>query len=305
MAISPDSQRPAFGIMSMLLSVLLFATMDALVKWLSAGYPTYQIMFFRSAVALLPVSIFVARAGGIRILRTSRWKLHLFRCTIGVCAMGSAFTGIALLPLADAMAIFHSAPILMTALSVPLLGEKVGVRRWVAVLVGFLGVLLVVKPGTDVFSSGAIIMIVAAFLVALASNIIRILSKTEDPACITFYFTLVASLVTGLLSLVYGWTTPGTGDLLRLIAVGILGGCAQFCMTVSFKHAEVGLLSPLKYLMIVFGGILGYVFWAEIPDHFSLAGIAIIISSGVYTMHRESRLGRRVANLRKTALPGQ
>lgn len=292
---SSQAQRPVFGIMSMLLSVMLFATMDSLVKWLSAGYPTYQIMFFRSAVALLPVSFFIARAGGISILKTNRPWLHLIRCCMGVCAMGSAFTGIARLPLADAMAIFHSAPILMTALSVPLLNEKVGIRRWIAVIVGFIGVLLVVKPGTEVFSSGAIFMIAAALLVGTASNLIRVLSRTEDPACITFYFTFSATIVSALLSLYYGWSMPPTGDLLLLIAVGVLGGCAQFFMTVSFKHSEVGLVSPLKYLMIVIGGIFGYLFWSEVPDTISFIGISIIIVSGIYTMHREASLNRLAA----------
>jgi drug/metabolite transporter (DMT)-like permease len=278
--------------MSMLLSVLLFATMDSLVKWLSAGYPTYQIMFFRSAVALLPVSFFIARAGGISVLRTRRPWLHLFRSCIGVSAMGCAFTGIARLPLADAMAIFHSAPILMTVLSIPLLKEKVGIRRWMAVLVGFMGVLMVVKPGTEVFSSGAIFMVAAAFAVGLGSNIIRVLSKTEDPACITFYFTFAATIVSAILSLYYGWAMPPAGDLLLLMAVGVLGGCAQYFMTVSFKHAEVGLVSPLKYIMIVIGGIFGYLFWSEVPDALSLSGILVIIASGVYTMHREATLSR-------------
>ncbi len=300
----PDSQRPLFGIVAMLGSVFLFGTMDATVKWLSAGYPTWQIMFFRSLVALLPISIFVARAGGIRVLRTRRPGLHLLRATIGVSAMGSAFYGLGKLPLADAMAIFHSAPILMTALSVPLLGEKVGIRRWTAVIIGFLGVLLVVKPGSDVFSVYALFMLAAAFFVGIASNIIRTLSRTDDPACITFYFTLMATTVSGVLSLLFGWNRPPAMDLALLFAVGILGGCAQYLMTLSFKNAEVGLVSPLKYVMIVIGGFFGYVIWGEVPDGLSLIGIFVIISSGVYTMHRETRLNR-VISLRRVANPGQ
>ena len=297
---SPHLQRPLLGMMSMLLSVLLFATMDSLVKWLSADYPIFQIMFFRSAVALLPVSIFIARAGGVSILRTRRPVMHLVRCCMGVCAMWFAFTGISKLPLADAMAIFHSAPILMTALSVPLLKEQVGIRRWIAVIVGFVGVLLVVKPGSEVFSGGAIFMITAAILVGLASNLIRVLSKTEDPACITFYFTFTTTIVSTFLAFNYGWVSPPIGDLLLLITVGVLGGCAQYFMTVSFKYAEVGLVSPLKYLMIVIGGIYGYLFWSEIPDAISLAGIGIIIASGVYTMHRETLVGRQSKERRST-----
>jgi drug/metabolite transporter (DMT)-like permease len=298
------SQRPLFGIAAMLGSVLFFGTMDALVKWLSADYPTWQIMFFRSSVALVPIAVFVAMAGGWRVLHTGRPALLAVRSIIGVSAMGCAFYGIGRLPLADAMAIFHAAPILMTALSVPLLGEKVGIRRWSAVLIGFLGVLLVVRPGGAVFSHAALFMMAAAFLVALATNIIRILSRTEDPASITFYFTLSATLVSGVLSLLWGWNRPPLADILLLMAVGVLGGCAQYLMTLSFKNAEIGLVSPLKYLMIVFGGVIGYFVWGEIPDHFSLLGIAIIISAGGYTMRREARLNRRIIT-RRVPDPGR
>ena len=290
--IRQSAYGPLYGMSFMLMSVLVFSVMDALVKWLSSDYPVYQIMFFRSAVALIPVSIFIARAGGLDILKTNRKGLHLFRSGIGVCAMGSAFYGIANTPLAEAMAIFHSAPILMTALSVPLLKEKVGVRRWTAVVVGFFGMLLVVRPGPDIFSDGAIFMVLAAFFVALTSNVIRALSKTDDPACITFYFTLSATIVSGLISLSLGWQRPPIGDVLLLASVGFLGGCGQYLMTLSFKHAEVGLVSPLKYLMIVIGGILGYLFWSEVPDAISIFGTFIIVTSGVYTMHREARISR-------------
>ncbi len=277
----------------MLGSVSVFAIMDTLVKWLAADYPIYQLMFFRSAVAMLPVSIFIARAGGLGILKTRHIGLHLVRSMIGVCAMFFAFTGISMMPLADAMAIFHSAPILMTAMSVPLLKEVVGVRRWAAVIVGFMGVLLVVKPGTEVFSHGAIFMIAAAFFVALTSNVIRVLGRYDDAACITFYFTLAATVASAIMSLIWGWRAPTVGDTVLLMLVGVLGGCGQYLMTLSFKNAEVGLVSPLKYLMIVFGGILGYLIWNEIPDTFSMVGIVIIISSGVYTMQREARLKRQ------------
>ena len=288
----------------MLGSVLVFSTMDALVKWLSADYPTWQIMFFRSSVALVPIAIFVAMAGGWQVLRTRRPMLHALRSLIGVSAMGCAFYGIGQLPLADAMAIFHAAPILMTALSVPLLGERVGIRRWSAVVIGFLGVLLVVKPGSDVFSHGALYMMAAAFFVGLGTNLIRILTRTEDPACITFYFTFTATLVSGALSLMWGWQRPPVVDLLLLMAVGVLGGCAQYLMTLSFKNAEIGLVSPLKYLMIVIGGVIGYQVWGEIPDQISLLGIAIIMSAGGYTMHREARLNRRIVS-RRVPDPGR
>ncbi len=293
MTVDPKNERPIFGVGMMLGSVSVFAVMDTLVKWLAADYPIYQIMFFRSAVALLPISLFIMGAGGWRVLKTAHPGLHLLRGCIGVSAMFTAFTGISKMPLADAMAIFHSAPILMTALSVPLLKEVVGIRRWAAVSIGFCGVLLVVKPGTEVFSQGALYMVVAAFFVAFASNLIRIMARYDDAACITFYFTVAATVVSSIMSLLWGWQTPSLKDSALLASVGVLGGCGQYLMTLSLKNAEVGLVSPLKYLMIVFGGILGFLIWEEVPDTFSLIGIVIIITSGVYTMQREARLKRQ------------
>ncbi len=286
----------------MLGSILVFSTMDALVKWLSAGYPLYQIMFFRSAVALVPVSFFIILAGGVSVLKTRRPGMHTFRSSIGICAMACAFHGLANMPLAEAMAIFHSAPILMTALSVPLLKEKVGVRRWLAVLIGFVGMLLVVRPGPGVFEGGAVFMLIAAFLVALTSTVIRNLSQTDDPACITFYFTVSATIVAGLMSLYWGWVAPSTIDLSLLIAIGLLGGCGQYFMALSFKHAELGLVSPLKYLTIVIAGIIGYLIWSEVPDSISITGILVIVSSGIYTMHRETRLKQTVPTSKAVTL---
>ena len=300
----PQTQRPLFGIVAMLFSVLTFATMDTIVKWLSSDYPTYQIMFFRSSVALIPVAVFIMMAGGVKVLKTDQLGLHIIRSVFGIGAMGCAFYGIANMPLAEAMAIFHSSPILMTALSVIMLQEKVGIRRWLAVFAGFVGMLLVVQPGSGLFTNGAVFMLIAAVFVALTSNVIRKLSRLDDPACITFYFTFSATVVTGIASLLWGWIKPDTTDLLMLIAVGLLGGCGQYLMSLSFKNAEVGLVSPLKYLMIVFGGVFGYLFWSELPNQIAIIGIAVIISSGVYTMHRETRLNRVIA-ARKVPNPGQ
>lgn len=282
-----------FGVAATLLSVLLFSLMDATVKWLSSTYPTHQIVFFRCAVALVPVLGFIWRAGGIRLLRTDRPMLHLLRSIAGLSAMACAFYGFSVMRLADAVSVFYSAPLFMAALSVPMLGEHVGMRRWSAIVVGFAGVLIVVRPGSEVFSNGGIYMLTAAFLVALTTNIIRKLSATDDPASITFYFTISGTLVGSIACWWLGWIPPPPADLMLLIAVGLLGGCAQYALSVSFRHAEVGLVAPLKYLSIVTGGLIGYLVWSELPDIQSLIGIAIIMASGIYMMHREASLRRR------------
>lgn len=273
----------------MFISLLLFSLMDADVKWLGASYPTAQIMFFRCALALVPVLIIIQMRGGLVILHTRQVKLHLLRSLMGSCAMAFAFYAFALMPLANAVSILHTAPLFMTALSVLLLRESVGIRRWTAVIIGFCGMLLVVKPGAGMLESGSLFMLAAAFLIGCTTIVIRILGRHDDPVCITFYFTLTGVIIS-LLGLGFQeWVTPPPGDLVLLALVGFLGGMAQYLMTLSYQNLALGIVSPLKYLTIVFSGIIGYLVWSDIPDLQSLCGIAIIIACGLYTLHRELR----------------
>lgn len=276
----------------MLTSVVLFSTMDSAVKWYGATYPTQQIMFFRCVVAIFPVSIFLLNAGGFRLLKTSRPVLHLLRSMIGLVAMGCAFYGFTLIPLAEASAVFYTAPLLAVLISIPVLGEQVGLRRWTAVVLGLAGALIVIRPGFGLFGIGAAFMFAAALAVAITTNIIRLLGQTDDPACIAFYFTLSGSVVSTLLCLWFGWVTPSLNDLVGLIGIGVLGGCAQYTMTLAYRLSQIGMVAPLKYLSIVAGSVLGYLIWSELPDPISLSGMTIIIATGIYTIRREVKLAK-------------
>ena len=261
--------------------------MDANVKWLGATYPTAQIMFFRCSVAFVPVLVIVFLRGGFGVLRTSQKKLHLLRSVMGVGAMGFAFYAFSLMPLAEAVSIMHTAPLFMTALSVILLRETVGIRRWSAVILGFAGMLLVVRPGSEMLESGSLYMLAAAFLIGCTAIIIRHLGKLDDPVCITFYFTVTGLLASTLGIFIQGWQQPSLLDLGLLMMVGLLGGMAQYLMAVSYQHLAVGTLAPFKYLSIIFSGSIAFLVWGEVPDLQSIFGIGIIISSGLYTLHRE------------------
>jgi len=292
---SLDSGRldnPVIGFSAMLLSILLFSLMDANVKWLGASYPTAQIMFFRCSVALVPVLVIIAMRGGIGVLRTSQKKLHLLRSLMGISAMGLAFYAFSLMPLAEAVAIMHTTPLFITALSVLLLRERVGIRRWSAVFIGFIGMLLVVRPGAGVLESGSLYMLMAAFLIGCTSIVIRHLGKIDDPVCITFYFTVTGVILSLFGMLLQGWETPLAKDLALLVLVGLLGGMAQYLMTLSYQHMELGIVAPLKYLTIVFSGGIAYLVWGEIPDVQTVFGIGIISLTGLYTLHREMLLHR-------------
>ena len=267
--------------------------MDASVKWLGATYPTTQIMFFRCAVAMVPIALIVIMRGGPRVLRTRQKNLHLLRSFLGVSAMGLAFFAFPLIPLAEAISILHTAPIFMTALSVLLLGEQVGLRRWAAVITGFIGMLIVVRPGSASFEAGSLYMLAAALLIACTTIIIRHLSAKDDPVCITFYFTLTGIAVSLAGFALQDWVLPPLADLSLLILVGLFGGMAQYLMTLSYRHVAIAIVAPLKYLSIVFGGMLAYLVWEEVPDLYATIGISVIIVSGLYTLHRELLHGIR------------
>ena len=285
-----QADNPPLGFAAMLTSLVLFTLMDASVKWLGASYPTAQIMFFRCTVALLPVLVIVGLRGGPRVLRTRHRRLHLLRSLLGIAAMGFAFYAFSLMPLADAISILHTAPLFMTALSVVVLRERVGIRRWSAVMVGFVGMLIVVRPGAGMLDSGGLYMLMAAFLIGCTTIVIRYLGRSDDPVCITFYFTLTGVIVSTAGLLWQGWVAPPPADLALLILVGLLGGLAQYCMTLSYRHVAVGIVAPCKYLTIVFGGILAYLVWRELPDLQSLLGISLIVATGLYTLRRELAL---------------
>ena len=287
-----QADNPVLGVGAMLLSVILFSMIDATVKWLGGTYPTQQIMFFRCLVAMIPVAIIIYTRGGLSILKTRQASMHILRSVLGISAMGFAFYAFSLMRLADAISILHTTPLFMTALSVLILGEKVGRYRWLAVIAGFAGMLIVVRPGEGMLENGSFFMLIAALLISFTTIIIRHLSAKDDPVCITFYFTVTGIVVSAIGIVIFGWKSPPPGDWFFLIAVGLFGGLAQYLMTLSYRHSEIAVVAPLKYLSIAFGGVLAYFIWTEIPDFQSLTGILIIVASGLYTLHREMLHGR-------------
>jgi drug/metabolite transporter (DMT)-like permease len=288
------------GILLMMLSVLLFSSMDAMIKWATRDYPTGQIVFFRNCLAFVPVLLFFWRGGSAMTLRTSRLGGHLIRGVVGVASMFFFFLAFGLLPLADTIALGMSGPIFLTALSVPLLGEHVGIRRWSAVLVGFAGVLIMVRPGSGVFELEALTAIAGAFFYALAMVSIRRLSRTEPAGTIVFYFTLFA-MIAGLLTLplaalapgwIDPWVWPDAFGWALLIGIGLLGGTAQLALTYAFKLAPVAVIAPFEYGSLLFGVLLGLLIWHEVPDRYILLGAALVVASGLYILYRETKLRR-------------
>jgi drug/metabolite transporter (DMT)-like permease len=269
-------------------ALVLFAVMDVLIKLLSTDYGTFQIVFFRSAVALLPISILVARSGGVRAIRTARLGGHILRSLIGTSALLCFFYSYKFMPLADAYAIHFAGPLFLTALSGPMLGEPVGWRRWSAVAVGFVGVVVMIQPGTGVFSAVALIPLLGAVFYAFAMIFVRKLSRTETNAAIIFYFTLTGTGV-GFVGMLPDWKTPDATGLALLTSVGILGGCAQILMTQAFRSAPAATLAPFNYTAMIWGVLFGYLVFADFPTPPIIIGALIVVASGLYILHRETR----------------
>ncbi|HEY0837834.1 MAG TPA: DMT family transporter [Azospirillum sp.] len=305
----PPAPRPEFirtdntprGIVMMLASVALFSGMNVLIKLSTATYPVLEVTFFRSAFALIPVALVVAMQGGVRSLRTERPGGHLWRACIGLTSMTLMFWSFHLLPLADAVALNFTAPLFLTALSVPLLGERVGVHRWSAVAVGFVGVLVMSRPGSGMLQFGALVAIGAAFAQSLAMVQIRQLSRTESPNTIVFWFTLTSTALCGL-GLPFVWVTPaGWADLGLLASAGLAGGMAQLFLTRAYALTPAAVVAPFSYASILCAALFGWLLWGEVPHTQTIAGVAIVVASGLYILHRETR--RKVAVVQAARTP--
>ncbi len=283
--------RVGLGIVYMLASVLALALLNVLVKLLSARYPVIEIAFFRSVFALGPALLALTTSGGVASLRTRRFGSHLTRASIGLVAMLLMFWSYHLLPLADAVAIGFSAPLFLTALSVPLLGEKVGPVRWGAVLVGFSGVLVMVRPGGAVLDFGALVAVGAALGYALAVIAVRQLGRTEHPNTIVFYFTLNTGALSAL-ALPWAWTTPTPSDLGLMALSGLLGGAVQYCGTHAYTLGPAAVIGPFNYSAILWATLFGYLIWGDLPDRWVILGAAVVIASGLFIVFRETRRGK-------------
>ncbi len=275
------------GILSMLAAVLGFAILNVLVKVLAETYPVAEVTFFRNAFAILPVGVMVAIQGGLPLLRTARLRGHFWRASIGLTSMTLMFWSYDLLPLADAVALGFTAPLFLTALSVPLLGEKVGIHRWSAVVVGFAGVVVMVRPDGDVVQAGAIVALGSAVAYALAMVAIRQLSRSEAALTIVFYFTVLSTGLSAL-ALPFCWVTPAPLDFLMMAATGLVGGVAQFFLTRAYGLAPAAVVAPFNYLALLFATLFGWMIWGDLPGWHVALGAVIVVASGLYILHRET-----------------
>lgn len=283
---APTKHTALHGIYLKLASLVLFCTMDAMVKGLGDTYGSFQLMLFRSAIALIPVAVLIWRAGGLRIVRANRPWLQAVRVVVGFGSTLGFFYVFPRMPLVDAYAISFAAPLFMVALSVPLLREPVGWRRWTAVAVGFAGVLIMLDPwGMDIHPI-SLILLAATFCYALSTILVRLLSRHDHDVVTLFWFALACSAVS-LVGAIPEWIWPTPMDWLWLIVLGLLGGVAQILITRAWRLAPAAVLAPFDYSSIVLAMLFGYLWFQEEPSWTVWYGLPLVIGSGLYILHRE------------------
>jgi drug/metabolite transporter (DMT)-like permease len=288
------ARRRARAIAAIVGAAATFAIAATLVKLVAPNIPTVQIVLARCVISLAALTPLIVRAGGIRTLRTRNPAWHLLRTVAGFGGMITAFYGYATLPLAEVTALGFTMPLFLTVLSIPLLGEKVGIRRASAVVVGFLGVLLILRPGASAIPLGpALVVVFGAVCWAMAMIAIRRMGEGgESNVTIVAWFSIGGTLLAGGLTLPV-WVTPSLFETLALIGVGLASTVAQLLMTDAYRRGEPTIVAPFEYSGILWTALIGMLLFDEQPSPTMFAGVAVLVACGLYILHREVKLGRR------------
>lgn len=281
------ADRPGAVAAWMLLAGFLFALMDAGMKWISAGYPPFQVATLRSVSALPLVLAWIVLRGKAGTLLRVHWGLHVLRGLLGVGMMAGFVYGLARMPLSTAYAIVFVSPLLVTALAVPLLGEKVGPRRWAAIVVGLAGVLVVLRPtGEGVATAAGLSVLLAALSYSLAAITVRKLALRDSPEAMVFWFLVLLGLMAGAVA-AFDWRPLQAAHWPAVAAVGITGALGQVALTHAFRLGQASQIAPLEYAALVWVVLLDLALWRALPDAMTWLGAAIIIASGLYLIRRE------------------
>lgn len=274
--------------LTMLAAVAVFSLMDAGLKQLSVHYPSMQVAALRGAASLPLALAWALSTTGWRALLRVRWRLHLLRGGLGVMMIAAFVHGVRELPLSTAYSIFFVAPLLITALSGPILGERVAPRRWIAIATGMIGVLIVLRPtGEGVMTTAGLAILLAALGYAGAAITVRVLAGTDSTQAMVVW--LMASMTIGAGALAAPGWVPLRGEHAGLIAgVGLAGALGQYAITEAFRLGEASLLAPLEYSALLWGAVLDLTFWHVLPDGITWIGAAVIVASGLYLVRGDA-----------------
>ena len=275
----------------MLAAVASFSLMDAGMKLLSAHYPPLQVTLLRGAASLPFVLVWVLASAGVRSIVPVRWGLHLLRGVLGMVMIGCFVYALRRMPLSTAYTLYGVAPLLVAALSVPLLGEKVGPRRWTAIGIGLLGVVVVLRPGVDgLVSLPGLMVLLAATAYAIAAVTVSLLTRTDTPQSMVVWFLAIMAVGAGLAA-IPGWVPLRWEHAALILGMGLAGAFGQIALTSAFMRGDASMIAPLEYTGLVWVIAWDWLLWQTLPDAATWTGAAIIVASGLYLLRRERVVG--------------
>ncbi|KIQ30165.1 DMT family transporter [Xanthomonas campestris pv. raphani] len=284
---APAPRSPLPAIAWMVAAVACFSLMDAGMKLLSASYPPLQVTLLRGAASLPFVLVWVFATAGPRAIIPVRWGLHLLRGVLGMVMIGCFVYGLKRMPLSTAYTLYFVAPLLVAALSVPLLGEHVGPRRWTAIAIGLVGVIVVLRPGVNgLISLPGLMVLLAATAYAIAAITVSLLTRTDTPQAMVVWFLLFMAIGAGLLA-IRDWVPLRAEHAWLIAGMGLAGALGQVALTQAFMRGEASMIAPLEYTGLVWVIGWDWLLWQTLPDAWTWTGAGIIVASGLYLLRRE------------------
>ncbi len=290
MNLSYKTQHFLKGVLFFIIAIFFISVVDTICKSFTKELHAIQLVwgYFVGINLVLWIVFFLKGKKLAELRKTNRLQLQIFRPALLVCSISSLFVGLTYLPIAEATAIGFVAPLFITALSVPILKEKVGIHRWSAVIVGLIGVIIIIRPGSDLWHFASIMPLLGAIFFALFQILTRLLSITENTYT-TLFFTGLGGLIWSSIIVPFVWVSPSQTHIIIFLLTGVLGALAHLCMISAFDRTEASLLAPYNYTKLIWVAILGYLIFDDIPSHNMWIGAAVIVSAGFYIIYRERK----------------
>lgn len=282
-----DRGTPGKAIAFLLMGVAGGLALDLCAKAILASYSLQQFIFLRSAIAVTLFLLLARQFGGVQSLTTQNWRWHLLRAVLAIGSMFGFFYGLSKMPLVNALTLVFTAPLMVTALSVPMLGEHVGWRRWLAVAFGFTGVLIILRPGAEEVSGAALALLFAGFCYACLAITARKLAKSETDYALSLYTILGPLLMSSVLLFQSTWQAPDASGWLLFFLAGACSVIAWIGIFGGYRRGAPAMLAPFEYTALIGGAIAGYLIWNEVPDRWVVLGAIVIIASGLFVVYRE------------------
>ncbi len=304
--------RNTQGIICLVAALAFLTVSDSIIKWLSSGLPLHEIMLLRSLFALILIFVFIRLEGGLQTLKTRRPLLHFIRGSMLVLANMFFFLGLAVMPLAETVSLFYTAPLFICILSQPVLGERVGPLRWLVIIAGLIGVIIMLRPGSEVFRSVSLLPVLAALSYAAMTMMTRKLGMQEKASALTFYIQLAFIVISSVVGLAIGdgrfdnydsgatgfllraWSWPDLAQLQLLLLCGVMVSFGGYLISQAYRLGEAAAVAPFEYASLPFALMIGFYLWGDWPDWISFVGSGLIIFSGLLVFYLENRAHKKL-----------